>query len=467
MLLAVLLFAITGFAADSESWPQFRGPASNPVASNPQLADRWSSTENVEWSTPIPGRGWSSPIVTNGKVFVTTAVTEGASKKPETGVTFTEQYAGELMKQGLNMKDTIERVVERDLEKPNEVVLHYFLYCLDLKSGKLDWKTEFYGGQPPGSRHRKNSFASETPVTDRDAVYVYVGNLGLYAFDLKGKQLWHTPLENNATNNFTDFGSGASPVLDGNQILIVYDGDKQQYAAAFDKRTGKQLWRTNRDIGPKGDMTMRSGWATPYVWANSIRTELVTAGPSTIISYDLEGKELWRMKGATAGPVPSPFAVDGILHVDGGRSGFLFAIKAGAAGDISLAKDATSNEYVLWSAAKVGTYIPTPVAYEGALYVLNENGILSRLDTKTGAVSYRSRLDKDAGSFSASPWAYNGRVFCLSEEGKTFVVAAGEKFELLHVNELADFSMASPAIAGDRLVVRTESKIFSIRKSKK
>jgi outer membrane protein assembly factor BamB len=116
--------------------------------------------------------------------------------------------------------------------------------------------------------------------------------------------------------------------------------------------------------------------------------------------------------------------------------------------------------------AKAGTYIPTPVAYQGAVYVLNENGILTRLDAKTGAVSYRSRLDKEAGSFSASPWAYNGRIFCLSEEGKTFVVAAGEKFELLHVNDLADFSMATPAIAGDRLLLRTESEIFSIRKQK-
>src|SRR5258706_6728770 len=252
------------FAAESVSWPQFRGPASNPIASNPQLADRWSATENVEWSTPIPGRGWSSPIVTNGKVFVTAVVTEGASKKPEHGVAFTEQYGAELMKQGVPMKDIMKKVAERDLEMPNEVVLHYFLYCLDLKSGKVEWKSEFYGGHPPGSRHRKNSFASETPVTDGDAVYVYVGNLGLYAFDLKGKQLWHTPVESSATNSIVDFGTAASPVLTGNQIVFVSDNDQQQYATAFDKRTGKQLWRTNRSIGPKpGEMSMRSGWATP------------------------------------------------------------------------------------------------------------------------------------------------------------------------------------------------------------
>jgi outer membrane protein assembly factor BamB len=213
-------------------------------------------------------------------------------------------------------------------------------------------------------------------------------------------------------------------------------------------------------------MTMRSAWATPYVWTNAIRSEVVTVGPSTVVSYDLEGKELWRMKGATATPIPSPFAVDGILYLDAGAGSALYAIKPGASGDISLAKGDTSSEFVLWSAPKGGTYLPTPVAYQGALYVLTDTGILSRIDAATGTVTYRSRLDKDAGSFTASPWAYNGRIFCLSEEGKTFVVAAGEKFELLHVNDLADFSMATPAIAGDRLLVRTESKIFSIRKQK-
>jgi outer membrane protein assembly factor BamB len=258
--------------------------------------------------------------------------------------------------------------------------------------------------------------------------------------------------------------------LHGDQILFVSDNEKQQYAASFDKRAGKPLWRTNREIGKKGagmGMPLRSGWATPCVWTNAVRTEVVTVGPATVISYDLEGKELWRMKGVTSSPIPSPFAVDGVLYLDGGQGSSLYAIKPGASSDISLATGATSNEYIIWSAAKAGTYLPTPVAYEDALYVLTDTGILSRIDARTGTVTYRSRLDKDAGSFTASPRAYNGRIFCLSEEGKTFVVAAGQKFELLHVNDLGDFSMASPGIAGDRLLLRTESKILSIRKHRK
>ncbi len=249
--------------------------------------------------------------------------------------------------------------------------------------------------------------------------------------------------------------------------MIVSDNQKQQYAAAFDKRTGKQLWRTNRDLGQaRGEMSMRSGWASPYVWINPIRTEVITIGPSHAVSYDLEGKELWRIAGMAPTPVPSPFAVDGMLYIDAGRGRPLYAVKPGATGDISLAKDTKSNEYVVWSEARGGTYLPTPVAYEGGIYVLNETGIFSRIDAKTGSVSYRSRLDKDAGNFTSSPWAYNGKIFCLNEEGKTFVVAAGEKFELLHVNSLDEFSMASPAIVGDRLLVRTEARIYSIRTKK-
>ena len=164
-------------------------------------------------------------------------------------------------------------MTERDIELPKEVMLHYFLYCLNLKSGKVEWQKEFYTGQPPGGRHRKNSFVSESPVTDGKFVYVYVANLGLWAFDLKGKLAWTTPLEANPI--YLDFGTGSSPALAGNLLVIVSDNEKQQYIAAFDKQTGKQVWRTNRDIGGKGQPVQRSGWATPFVWRHALRTEIV------------------------------------------------------------------------------------------------------------------------------------------------------------------------------------------------
>lgn len=444
-------------------WPQFRGAESNPVGTHARLADRWSKTENVEWKLEIPGRGWSSPIVTGGRVYLTTVTTEGKSKPPQTGTEYSNEYVAELMKQGLKMEEVIKRVTERDTELPHEVKLHYFLYCLDLKSGKVEWTREFHTGQPPGGRHRKSSFASESPVTDGRHVYVYVGNLGLWKFDLKGKLVWTTPLE--ANQIYLDFGTASSPALVDNLLVIVNDNQKQQYIAAFDKQTGKQVWRTSRDIGGNDPPRQRSGWSTPFIWRHALRTEIVAVGPAEVISYDLAGKELWRMSGMSPVPVPTPFAYNGLLYINGGRGRPMFAIRPGAAGNISLPKDQTSSDFIVWSQPRGGTYLPSALAYDGAVYTLTETGILNRYDAKTGKQSYKSRIDPTATNFTSSPWAYNGKLFCLSEEGQTFVMATSEEFKLLHVNQLDDFAQASPAIVGDRLLLRTEKTLYSIRES--
>ena len=293
-------------------------------------------------------------------------------------------------------------------------------------------------------------------------MYVYVGNLGLWAFDLKGAQRWATPLEANPI--YLDFGTGSSPALSGNLLVIVNDNQKQQYIAAFDKRTGKHVWRTSRDIGGRTEPVQRSAWVTPFVWKHALRTEIVAVGPAEVLSYDLSGRELWRMSGMAATPIPMPFAYDGLLYINGGRGKPLFAVRPGASGDISLAKDQTSNEFVVWSQERGGTYLPSPVAYEGAVYTLTETGILSRFEAKTGKQSYKTRIDPAATAFTTSPWAYNGKLFCLSEEGQTFVIAAGEQFKLLHINELDDMVQASPALVGERLLIRTEHRLYSIRR---
>lgn len=462
VLLAALFMLSPAVRGQDMAWPQFRGPNSNPVGAHAKLAERWSKTENVEWSQEIPGRGWSSPIVTGGKVYVTTVTTDGKSKPPQIGTEYSNEYVAELIKQGLPMAEVIKRVTERDAELPHEVMLHYFLYCLDLKSGKVEWKKEFYSGRPPGGRHRKNSFVSESPVTDGKFVYVYVANLGLWAFDRKGKQAWTKPLE--ADPIYLDFGTGSSPALAGNLLVIVNDNEKQQYIAAFDKQTGKQVWRTNRDLA-KGQPA-RSGWSTPFVWRHALRTELVALGPGEVVSYDLAGKELWRMSGMSISAIPTPFAYDGMLLINGGRGRGLFAIRPGAAGDISLGKDQSTNDYVVWSQPRAGTYLPSSLAYEGAVYALTETGILSRFDAKTGKLIYKTRIDPAATAFTTSPWAYNGKLYCLSEEGQTFVISTGEEFKLLHVNTLDDFTLASPALVGERLLIRTEHRLYSIRQGK-
>jgi outer membrane protein assembly factor BamB len=453
-----LLFSVCVFAGDP-TWPGFRGPNSNPAAINPKLPDKWSKTSNVEWAAEIPGLGWSSPIVSGKTVFITTVTSDGTAKKPQVGTDYSNQYVAELMKQGIKGKELMDKVNARDFELPNEVTVHYWLYSVELDSGKINWKKEFHAGRPPGGRHRKNSFSSETPVTDGERVYVSATNLGLFAYDFKGNKVWSTPLESFPT--IMDFGTGSSPALVKDLIVVVNDNEKQQFIAAFDKKTGKQVWRTERSIHVKG-ADRQTGWATPFVWKNPERTEIVTMGPGIAISYDLEGKELWRLGGMGPMPIPSPFAYEGMLYLNGGTGKPVAAVKPGATGDLTTTEGAKLHDSVAWLQPKAGTYLPTELAYEGGLYVLTHNGILTRFDAATGTQTYKARIGEGV-NFTSSPWGYNGKVFCLSEEGKTFVIRAGDKYELLDTNDLEEMALSTPAFSGDRLILRTENHLYSIR----
>jgi outer membrane protein assembly factor BamB len=226
---------------------------------------------------------------------------------------------------------------------------------------------------------------------------------------LNGKQVWNTTLESNPI--YLELGGGSSPALAGKLLVVVCDNQKKQYIAAFDKRTGKQVWRTERDLGGKEPPFQRSSWATPYIWRHAQRTEIVTIGPETVVSYDLSGKELWRMRGVSMTPVPTPFAYEGLLYINGGRGRSLLALRPGASGDITLKEGETANEYIVWSQPRGGTYLPSSLAYQGAIYTLTETGILNRFDAKTGKQTYKTRIDPAAANFTTTPRAYNGKLF--------------------------------------------------------
>ena len=457
-VIASLFLIVCAFGGNPE-WPGFRGPLSNPSAINSDLPDKWSKTSHIEWSATIPGLGWSSPIIAGRSIFLTTVTTDGKAKQPQIGSDYSNEYVAELSKQGIKGEELLNRLKARDFELPDEVTVHYFLYAIDLDSGKTNWKREFHSGHPPGGRHRKNSFCSETPVTDGNRVYVYINNLGLFAYDLDGNKAWDTRLENFPT--ILDFGTASSPVLVTDLVVIVNDNEKQEFIAAFNKNTGKQVWRTNRSIHVQGS-DRQTGWSSPFIWKNSQRTEIVTIGPGMAISYDLEGREVWRLGGMSPMPIPSPFAYDGLLYLNGGTAKVLAAIKPGATGDLTTAEGAKLNDFVAWLQPKAGTYLPTELAYDGGLYVLTHTGILTRFDAKTGAQTYKARIG-EGGDFTASPWGYNGKIFCLNEEGKTFVIRAGDKYELLDSNDLGEMALATPALIGDRLILRTENHLYSIR----
>jgi hypothetical protein len=215
----------------------------------------------------------------------------------------------------------------------------------------------------------------------------------------------------------------------------------------------------------------KTGWSTPFVWENRARTELVTLGPGVAISYGLDGKELWRLNRMGGYAIQSPFAWKDLLFVTSGAGGDtnrpIVAVRAGGSGDITPAGDETTSDHVVWYDGRAGgTYLPTPVIYKDALYVLNDKGIFARYDPATGARAYQARVAPGAAAFTASPWAYNGHVFALSEEGDTFVIEAADEYRLVRVNALDDFSMATPAIVGDRLLIRTQHRLYSIRNRK-
>jgi outer membrane protein assembly factor BamB len=456
---AASLFLAACVFAEEPEWPGFRGPLSNPSARNSRLPQKWSQTSNIEWSTAIPGLGWSSPIGVGKHIFVTTVTTDGKAKQPQVGSSYSNDYIAELSKQGFKDKELLDRLNARDFEFPDEVSIHYFLYSIDLDSGKINWKREFHSGRPPGGRHRKNSFCSETPVTDGKRVYVYINNLGLFAYDLNGNKVWNTPLESFPT--ILDFGTASSPALVDELVVIVNDNEKQQFIAAYNKNTGKQVWRTDRSIRVQG-ADRQTGWSTPYIWRNSGRTEIVTIGPGIAISYNLAGNELWRLGGMSPMPIPSPFAHNDVLYLNGGANRPIAAIRLGASGDLTTPDGAKLNEFVAWLQPKAGTYLSTELAYEGGLYVLAHNGILTRFEAKTGVQTYKARIG-EGGEFTSSPWAYNGSVFCMNEEGRAFVIRAGDKFELLGSNDLGEMTLATPALIRDRLILRTQTHLYSIR----
>lgn len=419
------------------NWTQFRGPGHRGVAENPALPDRWSATENVEWKSDIPGRGWSSPIVWGDKVFLTTVVNEGDSEKPRKGLYF----GGER-------------------PKPPASVHHWKVLCLNLKTGKVIWQKEVHKAKPKTGIHIKSSYASETPVTDGKRVYCYFGNVGVFCFDLDGKPVWNKKLKPHRTR--LGWGTASSPVLHEDRLYLVNDNEEDSYLLALDKNTGKEIWRVRRDE--------KSNWSTPFIWQNARRTEIVTPGTGKTRSYSLDGKLLWSLTGMSAITIATPYEYDGWLYVTSGyvlsRHRPIYAIKPGASGDLTLRNGATRSEWIAWKNPQAAPYNPSTLIYRKRLYVLYDRGLFASFDAKTGAPAVGRKRIPNGRAFTSSPWAYNGKVFCLNEDGITTVFAAGDTGKVLHQNRLAedDMCMATPAIAGDRLLIRTAKRIYCLRR---
>lgn len=432
-----LSFVVTCHSFAQENWLSFRGPGSRGV-SQQSIPTKWTSTENVLWKTDLPGRGWSSPIVVNNNVILTTVVNSSVSEEAKKGL-----YFG------------------GDRSKPPQTDHRWLVICLDAMTGTLIWERMVKQGVPEFPIHIKNSYASETPVSDGKNVFVYFGNVGVFCFDLLGNEVWRKELVGNPMR--AGWGTASSPILHDNKLFLVNDNEKGSYLLALDKGTGQEVWRKERDE--------KSNWSTPYIWTNSLRTELVTAGTKGVRSYDLDGNELWSLQGMSSITIATPYSIGDTLIISSGyvldSKRPIYAIRPGASGDISVSAEESTNEFVVWSQPRSAPYNPSTIAVEDKLFVLYDRGTLAGFDLKDGSKIVADQRIPDGRAFTASPWSAGEKLYCLNEDGVTFVfdISNGaDSLELISQNALEsdDMSLATPAISNGKLYLRTDKRIYCI-----
>ena len=419
--------------ATAGDWPQWRGPDGSGISNEKNLPSEWSSTKNIKWKTAIEGRAHSSPIVSGNRIFLTTAI-EGA-----------EVPGAKAAKHMLGDKE----FVHPDSIGANKK--HTFkVVALDRDSGKIVWQATAWEGTPYDDRHRKSSYAASTPATDGKMVYAWFGTEGLYAFDFKGKLAWKAQVGNIAT---LGMGTATSPILFENLVIVQADEDNGEASTivAFDKKTGKEVWKQSR----KG---VQVSWSTPLLVKTANRAELIASGTEFVIAYDpATGKELWRHKGVESNAIPSPVANNEFVYlVAGYPAKIAMAIRLGQNGDL------TGTPNVPWKHAKGTAYVPSPILYGDYLYLTTDRGILTALDAKTGEVKYEGGRTPVPATFTASPVAFEGKILMTSEDGDTFIIKAGPKHEIIGTNSLGEAVYASPAIADGRIYIRGEKHLYAI-----
>ena len=475
--LGLLLLPAFGRGGD---WPQFRGPGGNGVAADEKAPTKWDTDHNIKWKAAIPGIGWSSPVIIGDKVFITTATSDKQSKPRNGGMGGGfGPGGGRPGGGGPGGGFRPGGGFGRGNRKPPDAMFRWEVYCFNRADGKILWKEVALERKPAIVTFPSNGYATETPVSDGERLYVYLGAHGLYCYDLKGKKLWHKDLGSYPVA--MGYGTGSSPTLSGDRLFVQYDNEEKSFLVALDKKNGKELWRVNRKE--------RSSWSTPLVWKNKKRTEIVCVGSRIVRSYDpATGKQLWELSGLRGLPHASPVADEERLYVGTGGFGFgggfgpgggrpggggrgmggggtpVFAVKAGASGDITLKEGEKSNKDVAWSLPKDAPGMASPLLYQGRLYIIEQGGFLACYDAKTGKSVYRERLT-GARSFTSSPWAADGKVFCLDQDGTTFVVKAGEKFSLLGKNRLNEMCWSSPAAKDGAVPCAARSTCFASNRS--
>lgn len=422
---------------DGASWTRFRGAAGNSVLSARDHPDSWSAEDNVAWSVEVPGGGWSSPVVVGDKVFVTTAIQPGG----ETGKGMSGGLSSPMSRGSGGSRPTIE--------------VTFAAQCYDLGDGTLVWSRELGARVPEYSVHPSNTYATETPTTDGERLFLTFGALGaVVCLDLAGTELWRVETGVHKTGN--DFGWGISLLTDDGRVFCQNDNEESSFLVALDAETGKELWRAERGRG--------TSWGTPILWTADGGEQLVACGRDTVIAYAPEsGEELWRVQGIGGSFSSSPTYDE--AHVYFGNSGPmskgpLIAVPSDAKGTLDLG--AAEAPPIAWKTDRAGPGFPSPVVSGRYLYVLGSPSILACYDSGTGEEIYRERLP-DAGTIVACPWIAGDELFVLDEKGTTYVVRVGEEFELLRTNQLDGTYWSTPSVAGESLLLRASDRLHCLR----
>lgn len=440
MLGSLLSLLIVGAGrVPAGDWNQFRGPASTGVADPATIPLSWSSDENLAWKTPLPGSGWSQPIVIGQQVLVTAAVSDPPLRPKD-------------MKAGVSDP----RSMPGSKAAPPEVELAWQVLSLDLATGQVQWATTVSAGRPQYAVHPSNTYATETPAGDAQGVYVFFGATGtVAAVDLAGGLRWKQELGAHPTTE--NFGTGSSPVLFDGKLYVQSFNEDEALLVCYDARSGEERWRVSRE-------KPGTSWSTPLVWTHAKGTEIIVSGSKLMTSHDPQtGAELWRVAGIDV-PTTSSIAADRERIYFGYRSPFasgpLYALPAGARGDLSPEGSGLKLRDEAWSRPSAAPGMSSPLSVGGCLYVINGN-VLTCHDAATGQPHYKERLAK-LGTIAASPVAIDDKVVLLGETGHAVVIKVGPTFEALGTPEIPDVFWSSPAVADGRLLLRGVDGLYCV-----
>ncbi|HEY6168128.1 MAG TPA: PQQ-binding-like beta-propeller repeat protein [Verrucomicrobiae bacterium] len=404
-LLIVTIIALTAASLSAEDWPEFRGPTGQGLSTSRGLPVEWSATKNVAWKVAVPGDGWSSPVIVNGRVYLTSAVSGSGA-------------------------------------------LSLRVLCLNAADGKLIWNTEALAPADPGRKHNKNSHASPTPIIEGNRLYAHFGQHGTACLDLSGKVIWRTtelaypPVH----------GNGGSPTLTAKALIFSCDGAQDPFVVALDKTSGKVLWKTSRETNAK----RKFSFSTPLLITVSGKQQLISPGSGGVFAFDPDtGKEIWRVRyGEGYSVVPRPVFGHGLIFIS---TGFdqpnVLAIRPDGHGDVT-------ETHIAWKLDKGAPKTPSLLLVGNELYMVADAGIATCVDAKTGTVHWSERV---GGNYSSSPIFADGRIYFQNEEGGAVVIKPGKTFQKLAENSLGERSLASYAAADGALFIRTAAHLRRIQ----